>query len=116
MKALCALLLIVMGVNFLSVLPRKSITVDDIVHIPAGFYHLHGNFRINFEQPPLAQMLSALPFLFMHAQAPPVERSVGSIDPARGFTQNSAAQEFWRANNERYEQFPVLSPVPKSAL
>jgi len=105
-----------MGLNFLSVLPRKSITVDDIVHIPAGFYHLHRYFRINFEQPPLVKMLAAFPLLFTNTEMPSMDQSMGSLDPHRGFTQNALAQEFWRANNARYEELTFWSRVPMIAV
>ena len=116
MEALCALLLTVMALNFLSVLPRKSITVDDIVHIPAGFYHLHRRFRINFEQPPLVKMLAAFPLLLTNTEMPAMDQSMGSLDPHRGFTQNALAQEFWRANNTRYEELTFWSRVPMIAV
>src|SRR2546429_3949094 len=115
-EALSMLLLLGMGANLISVLPRKSITVDDIVHIPAGFYHLHRNFRINFEQPPLVKMLAALPLLFTRTQTPTLDPSMGSLDPSRGFTQNSVALEFWRANNARYEELTFWSRVPMIAV
>ncbi len=115
-EVLCTLLLTVMGLNFLSVLPRKSITVDDIVHIPAGFYHLHRYFRINFEQPPLVKMLAAFPLLFTNTEMPSMDQSMGSLDPHRGFTQNTLAQEFWRANNSRYEELTFWSRVPMIAV
>src|SRR5439155_15345026 len=56
-ELICGLLLVVMGLNFLSVLPRKNLTLDETIHIPAGFYNLHGNLGINIEHPPLVKML-----------------------------------------------------------
>jgi len=55
----CALLL-VMGANMLSVVARKSLTNDEVVHIPAAYAYLtRGNFRLNNEHPPLAQEWAA---------------------------------------------------------
>ena len=63
-EVLCLGLLVVMAVNLLTVVARKSITADEVVHIPAGYIALtRGDFRPNNEHPPLAKLWSALPLL-----------------------------------------------------
>src|SRR5688572_9119360 len=44
---------------------RTSVTVDEPVHILAGYRHLQcGDFGINPEHPPLLKMLAATPLMF----------------------------------------------------
>src|SRR5947209_15216684 len=71
---LCALLLALMAAQMLSVIARKSITVDEWVMIPAGFYHLTaGDYRPVNEHPPFAKVIAAAPLLLTNTQAPPIE-------------------------------------------
>src|SRR5688572_3692609 len=58
-----SLLLVVMAVTMLTVIARKSITIDEIVMIPSAYYHLHGNFDLVHEHPPLVKFLAGLPLL-----------------------------------------------------
>src|SRR5437588_4473332 len=63
---LAAALLAIMAAQMLAVVARKSITNDEILHIPAGYYHLvSGDFQLNNEHPPLAKMWAALPLLLI---------------------------------------------------
>jgi hypothetical protein len=53
---------------------RTSVTVDEPVHILAGYRHLHcGDFGINPEHPPLLKMIAASPLLFREIKDPPWE-------------------------------------------
>src|SRR3982751_1002791 len=53
----CAALLAFMSLQMLAVVWRKSITVDEIVMIPAAYYHLAaGNCQLVHEHPPLAKI------------------------------------------------------------
>src|SRR6266566_2207797 len=72
-EAICAALLLLMAANLLASISRKSITNDEIVHIPAGYYHLvAGQFQLNNEHPPLVKMWAALPLLLIQPnEAPP---------------------------------------------
>src|SRR5688500_20144646 len=50
----CAALLAFMALQMLSVVWRKSITVDEVVMIPAAYYHLAAaNCQLVHEHPPL---------------------------------------------------------------
>ena len=98
-----------MGANFLSVLPRKNLTLDETIHIPAGFYNLHGNFGINIEHPPPVKMLSALPILFTDTQAP-------AVDPQRESSDYQIAQSFWKANDAHYEALTFWPRIPMIAI
>src|SRR3989442_11246679 len=107
-EVICGLLLVVMGLNFLSVLRRKNLTLDETIHIPAGFYNLHGNLGINIEHPPLVKMLSALPLLFTHTQAP-------AVDPQREYSDYQVTQKFWGANEANYRALTFLPRAPMIA-
>lgn len=51
---------------------RTSVTVDEPVHILAGYRHLQcGDFGINPEHPPLLKMIAASPLMFRELKDPP---------------------------------------------
>jgi hypothetical protein len=51
---------------------RTSVTVDEPVHILAGYRHLQcGDFGINPEHPPLLKMIAAAPLMFREIKDPP---------------------------------------------
>lgn len=75
-ETLAACLLLLMAVNLVSVVARKTITNDEIVHIPAGYYHLvDGYFQLNNEHPPLVKMWAALPLLLIQPNEPPAPKN-----------------------------------------
>lgn len=44
-----------------------SLTVDELSHLPAGYYYLQtGRYLVNPEHPPLVKDIAALPLLFLH--------------------------------------------------
>jgi hypothetical protein len=99
-EALSALLLLIMAVNMLSVIARKGITVDEAIHIPAGYLHLVvGDFQVNNEHPPLIKMWAALPLLFIQ----PDEPSLGPPANENFAERTWAMQDFWLQNRARYE-------------
>ena len=54
-----------MTLNCVFAIRKTSITADEIIHIPAGYYSLTaGEYRMNAEHPPLAKMVAAIPLLF----------------------------------------------------
>jgi hypothetical protein len=110
---IAALLLALMAANMLSVVARKSITIDEASAIPAGFYHLRGNFHLNSEHPPPPKMLAALPLLATGAEAPPVEDLSGEYFSRRTV---EAAPRFWRANRERFRTIFFWARVPMVLL
>jgi hypothetical protein len=99
-EAACTCLLLLMAVNLLGAIFRKSITNDEIVHIPAGYYHLvAGDFQLNNEHPPLVKMWAALPLLFIQPVEPAPPDDSNANFSARTW---SFHQEFWNANRERF--------------
>ncbi|MHC4329548.1 MAG: ArnT family glycosyltransferase, partial [Planctomycetota bacterium] len=56
---------------------QKSVTVDEIMYIAAGYYHLKtGDFHLNMTNPPLMKMVPALPLLLLNPQLPPASKDL----------------------------------------
>lgn len=67
-------------------LRHKSVTVDELGHLPAGYYYLRsGDPRHLGSNPPLANVISATPLLFMDLE------SSGTIPPTLG----GLTRSFW---------------------
>ena len=95
-------LLLLMAVNMLAAISRKGMTNDEIVHIPAGYYHLvAGDFQLNNEHPPLIKMWAALPLLFIQPnESPPTaEERQGTFDALTW----SYEHRFWQVNRQQFE-------------
>ena len=94
-------LLLLMAVNMFAAISHKGITNDEIVHIPAGYYHLvAGDYQLNNEHPPLIKMWAALPLLLIQPQeAPPTEAEKQGV--FNGLTW-SYEQRFWQANTAQF--------------
>ena len=107
-------LLVVMAANLLTVILRKSLTIDETVHIPAGYYHLvAGNYTLNNEHPPLAKVWAALPLLFLQPNEPPL----AALDNVDFYTRTSDAfAHFWTANAASFEAISFWTRVPMVAL
>src|SRR5216684_3852743 len=102
-EALGAGLLLVMAVNMFAAISHKGITNDEIVHIPAGYYHLvAGDFQLNNEHPPLIKMWAALPLLLIQPnESPPTaEEKEGTFN---GLTW-SYEHRFWQSNQTQFER------------
>ncbi len=70
-EAVCAALLLLLAINLFAQISRKSLTNDEMLHIPAGYYHLvAGYFQLNNEHPPLVKMWAAVPLLFIQPNEP----------------------------------------------
>ncbi|MDX6447177.1 MAG: hypothetical protein QOH71_4251 [Blastocatellia bacterium] len=96
-EIVAAFLLFLLALNMFAAISHKGITNDEIVHIPAGYYHLvAGDFQLNNEHPPLIKMWAALPLLFIQPQeAPPTAAEKEGV--FNGLTW-SYEHRFWQAN------------------
>jgi Dolichyl-phosphate-mannose-protein mannosyltransferase len=102
-EALCSCLLLVMAVNMFAAISHKGITNDEIVHIPAGYYHLvAGDFQLNNEHPPLIKMWAALPLLLLQPnESPPTtEERQGTFNSLTW----SYEHRFWQNNQSQFER------------
>ena len=108
-------ILLVMAVNLLSVLSRKSITTDEIVLIPSAYYHwVDNDVHLIGQHPPLCKLLAGLPLLFLQ----PNEWKPDKIDPAGPSDQHEwdYVQHFWQDNREKFETISFWSRIPVIAL
>ena len=63
---IAGLLLLALAGSQAIAISRKTLTNDELVHIPAGYYYwTTGDFRFNSEHPPLVKMWAALPLLLL---------------------------------------------------
>jgi 4-amino-4-deoxy-L-arabinose transferase-like glycosyltransferase len=109
---LCVALLALMGAQMLAVIRQKSITVDEWVLIPAGFYHLtEGDYRPVNEHPPVAKVIGAAPLVALGAGAPAIEEGAHEYDYFIG-----KFEEFWRMNAGRLDYLCFWARVPAVAL
>src|SRR6185295_10059268 len=112
-EAVCGALLLLMAVNLFAAISRKSITNDEIVHIPAGYYHLvAGEFQLNNEHPPLVKMWAALPLLIVQPDEPPAPKTEDEnfMERTWGFH-----ERFWQANQARFHTvtfWPRVMMIP----
>src|ERR1043165_9487196 len=75
----CAVLLGLMALQMLAVIRQKSITIDEIVMIPSGYYHVATqNFELINDHPPLSKILAAIPLLFIQPEEVRPEQIVGA--------------------------------------
>src|SRR5882672_8800458 len=112
-ETVCAALLVLMAANLFASISRKSITNDEVVHIPAGYYHLvAGDFQLNNEHPPLVKMWAALPLLIVQPEEPPAPKTVDEnfMERTWGFH-----ERFWQANQARFQTvtfWPRVMMIP----
>ena len=72
-KWLAVLLLVVMAALMIGAALQDSATVDETTHLVTGYSYWNGyRFRMTPDHPPLGQMLSAMPLLFMDVKLSPV--------------------------------------------
>jgi hypothetical protein len=109
-EAICAGLLLLMAVNMVGAISRKGITNDEIVHIPAGYYHLvAGDFQLNNEHPPLIKMWAALPLLFIQPnESPPTAEEKQGV---YGTLTWSYEDRFWQVNRGEFEKILFAARV-----
>ena len=111
----CALMLTLMALQMLTVISRKSITVDEIVMIPSSYYHLAaGNVELVHEHPPFSKFIAAIPLLLLQ----PAEIRPEQIKAAPGSGDQRWAYEesFWENNPEQFSLFSYWPRVFMIAL
>jgi 4-amino-4-deoxy-L-arabinose transferase-like glycosyltransferase len=105
-----AVLLLFMAVNLVTVIARKSITIDETLGIPAGYYYLKTrSFNIDSDHPPLPKILSACPLLLLDLETPSFD---DLRDQPEGPLTLFLADRFWTANKGHFKQIFFWSRVP----
>ena len=90
---------------------RKSITCDETVHIPAGYFYVKkGDFFINFEHPPFSKTLSGFFLSFTEVFFPE--------DLYRNLRMNewNLGMAFFYLNRENVDKIVLLSRLPMILL
>ncbi len=114
-EALCAGILLAMALNMIFVTARKSITADEIVLIPAAYYHLITNDpQLVREHPPLCKLLAGVPLLFIQ----PRELLPNELEPSqkRADREWAYSMRFWNDNRAQFEAISFWARVPMIAL
>lgn len=97
----CALMLTLMALQMLAVISRKSITVDEIVMIPAGYYQLAaGNGELVHEHPPFSKIIAGIPFLFLQPAEIRPDQITGA--PGSGAQKWAYEESFWENNSDKF--------------
>lgn len=97
----CALIIALMALQMLVVISRKSITVDEIVMIPSGYYHLAaGNVELVHEHPPFSKIIAAIPLLFLQPAEIRPEQLKGA--PGSGDERWAYEESFWENNPDKF--------------
>jgi len=111
----CAALLAVMTLQMLSVVWQKSITVDEVVMIPAAYYHLAAaNCQLVHEHPPLVKILAGIPLLFLQPdENDPAKLGHAPDSPVGKWTY---CERFWDDNPRLFESISFWARVPMIAL
>ncbi len=114
-EALAACFLVLMAANLFTTIARKTITTDEIVLIPAAYYHLvAGNFQPVHEHPPLSKLLAGLPLLFIQ----PDEVKPQAVASATTAAERNWAHvdHFWNDNRARFFTIAFWARVPAALL
>src|SRR2546423_2742661 len=112
-EAFAAVMLLLMAANCLTVIARKSVTNDENIHIPAGYYHLVvGDFQFNNPHPPPPKMLGALPLLFIQPEE--MSRGRDELKNEDDF-ERAAIDHFWASNDRLFESISFWTRVPMIA-
>jgi hypothetical protein len=83
---LVVVLLLVLAAELGFSVRRESQTVDEAIHIYAGYRHWRGDFGINPEHPPLAKLVAAIPLLFDSPKNPSSTSGSDSADKSMEFS------------------------------
>ncbi|HEY9402576.1 MAG TPA: glycosyltransferase family 39 protein, partial [Pyrinomonadaceae bacterium] len=115
-ETLCALLLVVMAFNLVTVISRKSITTDEIVLIPAAYaYVTSGDTQLVHEHPPLVKLLAGLPLL---SSAPTLKMlpAEGGAPPRTVAQMANRVGRLWEDNHDAVERVSFVARLPFVAL
>ncbi len=114
-QLICAALLGVMSLQMLAAASRKSISTDEVVHIPAGYYHLvGGDFQFLNLHPPVPMMIGALPLLFIQpGEVSAIEQKKIPRDDNFVFV---VSERFWTPNNSLFRTVSFWTRIPMIAF
>jgi len=114
--AAVVLLLLIHAALAIDTMRRKSVTVDEVGHLPAGISYLQqGTFELYHHNPPLVKLLAALPAL---ATQPTVDYTKSWTNRGRNMPLSPWAfgWEFMYSNAARYHAIYFWARLPIVAL
>lgn len=92
----------------------KSVTVDEITYITAGYYHLRtGDFHYNMTNPPLMKIVAGLPLLLLNPALPEIE---GDPDGWDAIEEWQYARRFLYENRVDADRMLFAARLPIVAL
>ena len=99
----------------LSLLDRRSMMVDDTIHIPSGYSYLKTHdFRLNEEHPPFIKLLSALGLTHVQPELPldseGWSKAAEPGDPDDGT--NTFCSDFFHRNADKFGQIIYWARLP----
>jgi 4-amino-4-deoxy-L-arabinose transferase-like glycosyltransferase len=114
-RLICVALLGVMSLQMLAAASRKSISTDELVHIPAGYYHLVvGDFQFLNLHPPVPMMIGALPLLFIQpGEVSAIEQKKIPRDDNFVFV---VSERFWTPNDSLFRTVSFWTRIPMIAF
>jgi 4-amino-4-deoxy-L-arabinose transferase-like glycosyltransferase len=113
-ESLCAVILLIMSANLISLAASKTITNDEVVHIPPGYAYLTAHdFRLNPEHPPLVKMWATLPLLWLR---PAPAAATENLKQDWGERTLTTSVSFWHQNRAHYKAIAILARLPMVAL
>ena len=104
-----------MAAQMLSVVWQKSITVDEIVMIPAAYYHLAAaNCQLVHEHPPFVKILAGVPLLFLQPdESHPAKFGHPPDSPVGKWMY---CERFWEDNPLLFESVSFWARLPMVGL
>lgn len=109
---LAAFLLFIFFILSASAVFQKSLTADEIIHIPAGASYVSSwDFRLNPEHPPLVKLLSGL-FMFPFSPVVPFDDASWSAGDQKEF----GRVFFFKANRDRHDLLLFVARLPAVLL
>ncbi len=99
----------------LLLLSRKSLFIDDSMHMPAGYsYILTRDYRLNQEHPPLIKLLSGVGVWKLHPhfpfESPGWQQAATPEDPEDGM--GKIEEAFFATNAKQFEQIAYYGRLP----
>ncbi len=114
-RVLLVLLLVAFVILQLTLLDRRSMMIDDVIHIPSGYSYLKTrDFRLNEEHPPFIKLLSAVGLTLVDPELPLDSKGWAKAeepgDPDDGT--NDFCLDFFQRNAAKFEQISYWGRVP----
>jgi len=114
---IAAILLIILFAVSVQSIKHKSLTFDELAHLPAGYSYLaQKDYRLNPEHPPLIKDLSAVPLLAMDLNFPKEDPSWHEGSQGRWWVQFNFGSEFLYRSGNNADKIIFWGRIPMILL